>query len=69
MKKLSDMSREEKAILWTVKILNGLRDKGLVEGGCNVSEEGVRLLAELEAEGFKITTEEVANAMAVLRRK
>lgn len=65
---LGGMSRDERALLYTVGICNRLVEQGLLEGGkYRLASHGLDLFAKMESEGFKPTKDEIERSMMILQ--
>lgn len=60
-----ELTRIDKAIIYSIKTLNDLVEKGVLEdGGMTIGSEGEELI-----KGFKPTKEELEIAMAILKKE
>lgn len=65
---LGDMSRDEKALLYTVGICSRMVEEGILEGGKHrLSAHGAGIFRALEDSGFKPTKDEIERAMTILQ--
>ncbi len=60
------MTREEKVVLYVVNVLDGMRQKGLITGGHELSDKGRQEIIRMKAEGFRPTPDEVRDATIAL---
>lgn len=65
----SEMSHESKVMLYLIGVLNGLRDKGLVAGGHELTPYGQWVYELLIASGFKPTDDEMQSGLRLLTRR
>ena len=62
----ADMPRLQKVMLYTLCLIEGLIDKGFVDGPKTVSEKGWESFEAMKEEGFKPTDEETEIEMAAI---
>ncbi len=63
---IADMTREEKATVFVVCVVEGLIDKGLVVGHKRATDKARSAYSEMLEEGFQPTDDEVGSVMKAL---
>lgn len=62
------LTRKENVLIYVVGTIDGLRDKGLVQGGCTLGAAGAAIFRQLKDSGFRPTNAEMDEAMQALMR-
>ena len=61
------MNEDEKAMLWTMALIEDLIDDGIMEGPKRITPEGWKLHDELIDDGYEPTGEQIAKCMNELK--
>lgn len=64
---IDKLTHGEKVMLYVMGILQGLKAKGIVSGGADLSHEGQQVYEQLQAQGFKPTQSEMQTAIATIK--
>ena len=63
-----ELSHNEKVLLYVIGVCDGLREKGMLQGGPTMAMKGRDLYAELCASGFRPTDAEMESALRHLTK-